>query len=237
MNKSDNSHNIIRILSKLGVCSRKQAVELVKQKRVKINGRVARYASEKASLKDIILIDNKPALKKKHRYIMLHKPAGYVTTRKDEKDRKTVYELLRGIDDWVFPVGRLDKDSEGLLIFTNDTAFGDKLTDPANFITRTYEVLVDGVVSQDESRKILKGVDIGRGEKSAPVSLRVLEAGLLSTSLEIVLTEGKNREIRRLFEALGRPVKRLVRTRFGNFALGSLKSGQWKELDADKAKA
>ena len=156
--------------------------------------------------------------------------SGYVTTRKDELNRPTVYEFLKDIDDWVFPVGRLDLDSEGLLIFTNDTKFGNILTEPRYKISRTYEVLITGQITSKEIKTVLGGIDIGRGEKTEPISLKMLSKNNDSTWVEISLKEGKNREIRRLFEALNKPVKRLIRTRFGPFKLGSLKPGKWIEL-------
>ena len=168
--------------------------------------------------------------KVKKRYILFHKPAGYVTTRKDELGRPTVYEFLKDIDDWIFPVGRLDRDSEGLLIFTNDTNFGNILTEPCYKIERTYEVLVDRPISHDEILKMLKGVDIGRGEEAQPTSVKMLDKKDGHSWVKISLKGGKNREIRRLFERFDKPVKRLIRIRFGPFSLGFIKPGRWMEL-------
>lgn len=197
--------------------------------KVRINGRRILDPGYKTRKSDRILINGKPIPRVKKRYILLHKPAGYVTTRKDELHRPTVYELLKEIDDWIFPVGRLDRDSEGLLIFTNDTKFGDILTDPRYKTERTYEVLITGHISQEEIADILKGVDIGRNEKSRPINVKILDKNDDSTWVEVTLREGRNREIRRLFEALNRPIKRLIRTKFGSFTLGSIKPGKWIE--------
>jgi 23S rRNA pseudouridine2605 synthase len=178
-----------------------------------------------------ILVNEKPLPKMDKRYILLHKPAGYVTTRKDEFGRPTVYEFLKDIDDWVFPVGRLDLDSEGLLILTNDTKFGNIMTEPSNKISRTYEVLITGHIAEDEVKALLKnGLEIGRGEKTHPTSLKIVSKNDNSTWVKVSLEEGKNREIRRLFEALNRPVIRLIRTDFGPFKLGSIDPGKWFEL-------
>jgi 23S rRNA pseudouridine2605 synthase len=223
-------HNIIRTISKSGFCSRKQALELVTAGKVKVNDKVTLDPGHKPKRSDHILVNEKPLPKSKKRYILFHKPAGYVTTRNDELGRPTVYELLKDIDEWIFPVGRLDRDSEGLLIFTNDTKFGNVLTDPSYKIDRTYEVLITGHLTDDDIEKVLKGMDIGRGEKTQPISLKILSKNDDSSWVEISLKEGKNREIRRLFEALNRPVKRLIRTKFGPFNLGSIKPGKWNEF-------
>jgi len=225
------SHNIIRTISKSGFCSRKQALALVTAGKVRINGKIIIDPGYKISKTDTILVDNKPIPKKEKRYILFHKPAGYVTTRKDELGRPTVYELLKNIDDWVFPVGRLDLDSEGLLIFTNDTEFGNIMTDPGYKIGRTYKVLITGQITENEIKDILKnGLEIGRGQKTRPTSLKIVSKNGDSTWVEVMLKEGKNREIRRLFEALKRPVKRLIRTDFGPFKLGSIDPGKWLEF-------
>ncbi|MDP3791856.1 MAG: pseudouridine synthase [Candidatus Omnitrophota bacterium] len=229
--KKSLSKNIIRTISKSGFCSRKQALGLVMAGKVKINGKTVTDPGRIIRNSDKILVNEKPISRAKKRYILLHKPAGYVTTRKDELNRPTVYEFLNDVDGWMFPVGRLDLDSEGLLIFTNDTKFGNLLTDPHYEISRTYEVQIMGQIMDSEIKDILKmGLDIGRGEKTQPTGLRILSKNDDFTWVEISLRGGKNREIRRLFGALNRPVKRLIRTRFGPFELGSLKPGKWLEL-------
>lgn len=200
-------------------------------RKVKINGKTITDPGHKTRNSDHILVNEKPLSKKGKRYILFHKPAGYVTSRKDELDRPTVYEFLKDIDDWVFPVGRLDLDSEGLLIFTNDTKLGNVLTDPRYGISRTYDVQITGHITDKEIKNILDdGLDIGRGEKTRPTGLKIMPKNDDSCWIEVSLREGKNREIRRLFEALNRPVKRLIRTRFGPFVLGSIKSGKWIEF-------
>ena len=202
---------------------------------VSMNGKTLLDPGYKPKSSDSILVNEKPlqasSLSKDKIYILFHKPAGYVTTRKDELGRPTVYEFLKDIDSWVFPVGRLDRDSEGLLIFTNDTKFGNVLTEPRYNIERTYEVSIKGSLTHEDTTKILSGLDIGRGEKTKPTGVKTLSRGNDSSVVEITLKEGKNREIRRLFEGLGKPVIRLVRTRFGPFKLGSIKPGKWIEIN------
>lgn len=225
------SKTLARIIAKRGACSRSQAFELVEAGRVTVNGCVVTDPIRTVADRDTILVDGKPIGAKASRYILLHKPAGYVTTRSDERGRRTVYDLIGGMKEWVFPVGRLDMDSEGLLIITNDTTLGNILTDPRYRILRTYRVTVSGAVTKGDLSAMRQGVDIGRGETSRPHEVKVLEERDGETVLEVTLTEGKNREIRRLFEALGKPVLRLIRTSYGPFSLGDIPPGAWREID------
>lgn len=224
------AHNIIRTISKSGLCSRKQALELVMKGSVKVGGKTVHDPGVMITDPGRISVHGRPLPKSRKRYILFHKPPGYVTTRKDELGRPTVYEFLKDVDDWIFPVGRLDLESEGLLIFTNDTGFGNILTEPRYKIDRIYEVMIDSAISQDDAAKMLKGVDIGRGEKCEPVSVRILDKKDGRPWVRVTLNGGKNREIRRLFERFSRTVKRLVRTKYGPFNLGAIKPGQWTEL-------
>ncbi len=228
------SRNLIRTLSKLGLCSRTQALAHVQAGRVTVNGRAVKDPGYVVRPGDKIHLAGQAARPQAKRYFLFHKPAGCVTTRSDEKGRKTIYDWLTGIEDWVFPVGRLDLDSEGLLILTNDTAFGHRLTEPSFEVPRTYEVWVRGLLTADDQRQISRGIDMGRGETARPAHLKILkpEAGI--SHAEITLTEGKNREVRRLFGTLGKPVIRLLRTRFGAFTLGALKPGSWEEIKLHK---
>ncbi len=225
------SKTLARALPKLGLCSRSEAFNLVRSGRVKVNGRAITDPLNNLSSADRVTVDGKAIAKEERRYILFNKPAGCVTTSKDERSRKTVYDVLGDVGGRVFAVGRLDKETEGLLIFTNDTAFGDFLTDPSNKIPRTYIATVDGPLSETDMVKALHGVDIGRGERSRPVNARILKRGERKTIVEITLVEGKNREVRRLCEALGAPVTKLVRTSFGPFRLGDIPSGKWRSFD------
>ncbi len=228
------THNIARVLSKLGLCSRKQAIELIKAGKVRLDGKTVFDPGVLAFLNSDILVNEKKPRKEEKLYVLLNKPVDCVTTRSDERGRETVYKFLAGVDKWLFPVGRLDKDSEGLLLFTNDSDFGEMMTDPGFKIPRTYEVLVSGSMSDGELACIRRGTDIGRGESSKPASVKIKKTVPWGVSLEITLTEGKNREIRRLFAAYGRTVLKLQRTRFGPFKLGNLKPGEWRYLKADE---
>lgn len=229
--KRPSSHNLIRTLSKLGLCSRKQALVHVQAGRVTVNGKCVKDPGYVVRREDKIRLNGQTASAKPKQYFIFHKPVGCVTTRSDEKGRKTIYDYLGDIGAWIFPVGRLDLDSEGLLILTNDTAFGHKLTEPSFKIPRTYEVWVQGMLTTEDQNKISQGIDIGRGETSQPSKLKIIQAANLVSHGEITLTEGKNREVRRMFETLGKPVTRLLRTRFGPYHLGNLKPGTWKEIN------
>ncbi|MDD4862354.1 MAG: pseudouridine synthase [Smithellaceae bacterium] len=222
-------------MSKSGVCSRKQALKLVKEGKVAVNGRIVTDPGKKVMGEDCISVNGGAISTNKKRYILLHKPAGYVTTRNDELGRDTVYEFLKDVKEWVFPVGRLDKDSEGLLLFTNDTRFGDRLTDPKYRVPRTYKVTVKGVISQDDLARLRKGIEIGHEETAKAETVNIIGHDKASTVMEIMLTEGKNREIRRMFECLKKPVLRLIRTRFGPYAIGSTQPGKWREISPHNA--
>lgn len=224
------AHNIIRHLSKLGVCSRKQACNLVLQGRIQVNGKTIKDPGKRVSGKEKITLDGKSLPKKEKVYLLLHKPPGYVTTRKDEKGKKTIYDLLPNTLGWIFPVGRLDQDSEGLLLLTNDTSLGERLSHPRYQVPRTYTVTVKGHPSVEDLKRIGEGLEIGQGEKTRPAHVKVLRQHITFTLLEITLTEGKNREIRRIFDLLGKPVTKLIRTQFGPFHLGSLKSGEYRRI-------
>lgn len=225
------THNIARVLSKLGHCSRRQAVELVLSGRVSIGSRAVTDPGELVPFSAEIVVDGKRLSPKENIYLILYKPVGCVTTRSDERGRDTVYKYLPHTKDWVFPVGRLDKDSEGLLIFTNDSEFSERMTKPSLKIKRTYEVLVDGTLSDAYLKQILKGTDIGRGEISKPVVARVIKELPGGSLLEISLTEGKNREIRRLMRVYGMNILMLKRVSFGPFKLGDLRPGEFRKID------
>ena len=225
------SHNLIRTLSKLGLCSRAQALEHVQAGRVTVNGRCVKEPGYEVRAGDKILLAGEAAQPKPKQYFLFHKPAGCVTTRSDERGRKTIYDWLGDIGVWIFPVGRLDMDSEGLLILTNDTAFGHRLTEPSFKVPRTYEVWVKGLLTEEDQNKMGQGLDLGRGERSKPTRLKIIRAEEPVSHAEVTLTEGRNREIRRMFECLSKPVVRLLRTRFGPYELGDLKVGTWKQIN------
>ncbi|MBQ1453352.1 MAG: rRNA pseudouridine synthase, partial [Ruminococcus sp.] len=173
--------------------------------------------------------------KKNYRYIMLNKPRGFITTMSDDRGRKCVAELVRSVGERVYPIGRLDKDSEGMLIFTNDGDFANKVMHPRNSIYKFYRVTVRPDVTEDQLVKLETGVELD-GKKTAPAVVHVLHKEQGRVVLEMILHEGKNREIRRMCEALGLEVARLRRTQIGGVKMGMLKQGDWRDLTEKEVK-
>ncbi len=231
-------HGLARVLSKLGLCSRTQGAELVHAGRVRVNGRIVRDPESPTSLeRDRISIDDAPVAAQEKIYIALNKPRGYVTTASDERGRDTVYTLLQSgkgapLDvRWLAPVGRLDKASEGLLLFTNDSAWAATLTDPASHVDKTYHVQIDALADAAVLARLREGT-IENGERLALKAVCELRRGEKNSWLEIVLDEGRNRQIRRVLAAFDVGVLRLVRVAIGALELGELAKGQWRVLSA-----
>jgi 23S rRNA pseudouridine2605 synthase len=224
---------LARALSKLGHCSRSQGALLVKAGRVRINGRVCRDPEKPVQLEsDQLSVDEQPVSAARLVYLMLNKPRGLVTTRSDEQGRATVFDCLAGNElPPLSPVGRLDRASEGLLLFTNDHAWANAITDPESHLPKTYHVQVSDVVN-DAKLKSLAGGAESEGEHLSLASVRVLRSGEKNTWLEIVLDEGRNRHIRRIMEAHQMEVLRLVRVAIGPLILGPLAKGAWRFLTA-----
>jgi 23S rRNA pseudouridine2605 synthase len=228
---------LARVLSKLGVCSRSRAAALIREARVSVDGRIERDperptdpSHERISV-DGIDIQPPPRL-----YLALNKPRGVVVSAADERGRTTVYALLESAGlPWVAPVGRLDKASEGLLLLSNDPEWAAGVTDPEHGLTKTYHVQVRPVPSPQDAAALVTGFELG-GERLAAVAARVLRAGRRNAWLEIVLDEGRNRQIRRLLDPLGYEVLRLVRVAIGTLALGELGKGQWQILTGDEVR-
>src|SRR4029077_398125 len=220
-----------RVLSKAGIASRTTTREWIQQGRVKVNGRIIRNPDHWVeSAKDAVHLDGLKVREEKKIYVALNKPTGVVTSFGDRDNRPTVYDQLKGLDRWVFPVGRLDMDTSGLIILTNDTDYGERLLQPDSKVPKTYYGKVSGVVTLDEYFQLAGGLDIGRGEKTGPAIVREVRATDKYTWFELTITEGKNRQVRRMFEAIGHPVLKLVRVRIGDFELGDLAPGKFKRL-------
>ena len=230
-------HGLARVLSKRGLCSRTEAARWIADGRVSVDGRIVRDP-EAATLPDAaVAIDGLPAVAARRCYVMLHKPRGLVTTTRDEQGRDTVYRCLDGAGlPWLAPVGRLDKASEGLLLLGNDPAWAAAITDPARGPRKTYHVQVDRVPDAALLRALEAGAEV-EGEHLRAGSARVLRAGAKNAWLEIVLDEGRNRQIRRLLAAFDVAVLRLVRVAIGGLALGDLPKGGWRELTAEEVAA
>jgi 23S rRNA pseudouridine2605 synthase len=221
----------------MGYCSRSQATALIRAGRVTLNGRLARNPEAPVRMgRDHIAVDGSTLEEHPKIYLMMNKPRGLVTTASDEKGRATVYDLLESgkYREWVSPVGRLDKASEGLLLLTNDSKWGAKITDPASHLDKQYHVQVDRLAGDDLLARIIGGVRVG-GERLSVKAARVLRVGNKNSWLEITLDEGKNRQIRRLLEAVGVQVLRLLRVSVGDLKLGDLKKGAVRPLtEAEK---
>jgi 23S rRNA pseudouridine2605 synthase len=225
-----------RILSKAGIASRTTTREWIEQGRVKVNGRVVRNPDHWVETgKDAVHLDGLKVREEKKVYIALNKPTGVVTSFGDNRDRPTVYDYIKGLDRWVFPVGRLDMDTSGLLILTNDTEFGETLLQPGSKTPKTYYVKVSGILTADDYFSLAYGLDIGRGETTGPAVVREVRGTDKYTWFELTITEGKNRQVRRMCEAVGHPVLKLVRVRIGRLELADLPVGQFRVLNHKEA--
>jgi 23S rRNA pseudouridine2605 synthase len=223
---------LARALSKLGYCSRSEAAKLICAGRVRLNGAPRRDPETPVRLqRDRITVDREVVRAESRIYLMLNKPRGVVTTAFDEKGRPTVYSFLGEQLPWVGPVGRLDKASEGLLLLTNDSEWGARISDPGSHLDKTYHVQAGAIVRESLTSVFLNGTRAG-GELLRAKRARVLRSGEKNTWLEIVLDEGKNRQIRRMFEHFGIAVLRLIRVGIGPLALGQLAKGKSRALAA-----
>ncbi len=231
---------LARALSKLGYCSRSEAVRLIKAGKVALNSRV-RTDPETPTLvgTDKIVVDGVPVGAVKLVYLMLNKPRGLVTTTSDELGRETIFECLRGggLPAHLSAVGRLDKASEGLLLVTNDTRWAAAVTDPQQHVNKVYHVQIDRLADEAFLRDLEKGVITDEGEKLHAKTATLLRTGIKNCWLEIMLDEGKNRHIRRLIEEMNGEVLRLVRIRIGVLELGTLAKGAWRYLTPVEVKA
>jgi len=208
--------------------------------RVRVAGRVVTGPARRIDpRRDVVTVDGVLVRDETERIVIaLHKPLDTITSRVDLGGRATVYDLLGDVGRWVFPVGRLDRDTSGLLLMTNDHRLGERLTNPDSHVSKTYHARVAGVPSPEALRVLRDGVPLGDGTLTRPARVRVLGAARgASTWLEIVLTEGKNRQVRRMCAAVGHEVRDLARVAIGRFALGDLASGEWRRLDTGEIAA
>jgi 23S rRNA pseudouridine2605 synthase len=220
------------VLSKAGIGSRTQARSWIHAGRVRVNGRVVEDPDLWVDFRrDKVLFDGKPLQAKERVYILLYKPSGYITTFSDPDGRPTVYDLIRDVETFVSPVGRLDLDTSGLLILTNDTQFAEQLTNPEHKIAKTYLVKCAGIVSDEALERMRGGVDLSDGMTLPARVRRVRDTGR-NSHIEISITEGRNRQVRRMVEAIESRVLKLVRTRIGPVEIGDLRIGTWRELTA-----
>ncbi len=239
MSASHQRHGLSRALSKLGFCSRSAAVELIKAGRVMVDGVIRRNPDFPTDAsRDRIEVDGEIVSAARKIYLMLNKPRGFVTTARDELERQTVFDLLppEFKKCHLSAVGRLDKASEGLLLLTNDNAWGDGLINPDSHVDKVYHVQIDAVADEALLQRMVQGVTVD-GEKLSARGADFLRSGGKTSWLVVTLCEGKNRQIRRLLEALGCEVLRLIRVAIGPLELGSLEKGKTRALTAAEVKA
>lgn len=219
-----------KILAASGAASRRKAEELIRAGRVTVNGKPAKLGDSALPGRDVIALDGERLTASGEKYYLaLHKPRGFVTTMSDERDRKCVAQLVEDLGERVYPVGRLDKDSEGLLLLTNDGEFANLVAHPRGHVAKTYRVTVRPSVTEEQLNRLAVGIELD-GRMTAPAKVRVLEQQPGRVVLEMVLTEGRNREIRRMCETLGLEVARLKRIAIGPVRLGMLPQGKHREL-------
>ena len=223
---------INKFLAACGVAGRRACDKIVQDGRVTINGKLA-VLGDDVEMDDVVKVDGKPVALKKNEYYILHKPKGYLSTVSDDKGRKTVMDILGSNVGRVYPVGRLDYDSEGLLILTTDGELAQHLTHPSNEVPKTYLVKVEGRLTEADLNPIRSGIELD-GVLTKKCRAHIVETNKGYTKVEMVLREGKNREIRRMFEAIGREVMLLKRTKVGELSLRGLARGEFRKLTPEE---
>ena len=226
-----------KFLAEAGVASRRASEKLILEGKVSVNNRVVRELGTRIDPRtDYVLVSGEIVRPRRKIYVAVHKPAGCVTTRSDPEGRPTIFDLLPAEWRHIYPVGRLDYESEGLIFLTNDGEFALRLTHPRYGVGKRYEVAVEGRVERSVERELVRGVVDG-GDRLRARSARVISSSNRESVLELELTEGKNREIRRLCRVLGMSVRRLVRKQIGSIKLGQLKPGKWRTLTEGEIKS
>lgn len=235
---SNKEVRIQKFMSECGVCSRRKAEEMVMEGKVKINGKTALIGEKVNPYTDKVTVKGKLIKRQKEkRYILLHKPRGFVTTLSDEKGRKDITVLTEDISERVYPVGRLDKNSEGMLILTNDGEFANMITHPKTHIPKTYRVTVRPPVTDEVINRLINGVTLDDGYTTAPADVNIVQSEENRIVMIITIYEGKNRQIRRMCEALGLELIRLKRIAIGEIRLGMLPQGKWRDLTEQEVRS
>ena len=254
MNSSSSAIRLQKILSQAGIASRRAAEKLIEEGRVSVNGHTIREMGVKAdpAVDDIRVDGRRLRAPERHRYILLNKPAGVVTTRSDPQRRQTVVDLLQGVREYVYPVGRLDYDSEGLLILTNDGDLAARLTHPRHEVERTYEAHVAGAPDNEAIEQLRRGIPLD-GRRTMPADVKLLSRAAAPRSslaprrgapavkrvngvVLITIREGRNRQVRRMCEAVGHPVRKLRRVRIGPISDRRLRLGEWRDLSLQEVR-
>ena len=228
---SENMERLQKLIAQAGICSRREAEKIILAGRVTVDGKIVNELGAKADLKQKICVDGKPIkICAEKIYILLNKPRGYVSTVKDERGRRTVLELLdENFSERVYPVGRLDLNSEGLILLTNDGELTNALIHPRFEVEKTYRAKISGVITEEKLDKLRAGIELDDG-LTAPAEIYRLDKDLI----EITIHEGRNRQVRRMFAAIGCDVKRLRRIKFANLTLDGLKVGKYRFLTAEE---
>ncbi len=226
-----------KYLAQCGVASRRHAEEMIADGKVSVNGVTITQMGTQVEDGDRVCVNGKPVRpEEKKEYIIYHKPAGEVTTVSDPEGRTTVLDRFRDFPVRLFPVGRLDYDSEGLLLLTNDGELADKMMHPSNEVNKAYLALVDGMVTMDEVKKLRNGIELD-GRLTSPASVRVMKLEEGRTHLLVTIHEGRNRQVRRMLDAVGHQVLALRRVQFGPLVLGNMRRGEWRRLTDEEVRA
>ncbi|MBS1874431.1 MAG: rRNA pseudouridine synthase [Acidobacteria bacterium] len=226
-----------RVLSKAGIGSRTDARKWIGAARVRVNGKLVQTPDYWVDLeRDRVTLDGKPVRAQERRYLLLYKPKGYITSNGDPDGRATVYDLIGELGAWVVPVGRLDQDTSGLLLMTNDTQFAERIMNPEFHVPKTYLVKCSTVVGDDALDRLRNGVELSDGPTRPAEVRRVRDSGKY-THLEITITEGRNRQVRRMIEAVDSKVLKLVRTAIGQIEIGGLQIGAYRDLTPAELRA
>lgn len=221
-----------KYMAKCGVASRRKSEEIISEGLVEVNGKIIKKQGFIVDPdKDIVKVNGKIIKLERHNvYIMVNKPVGYVTTLKDEKDRRIVTDLIEGVTERIYPVGRLDIDTSGLLLLTNDGDLTHKLTHPSNKVVKRYIAVVEGVPNKSELESLRNGIKID-GRKTAPATVKIAKRYETESILDIRIHEGRNRQVKKMCEAINHPVKKLKRISIGEIELGDLAIGSWRYLN------
>jgi pseudouridine synthase len=226
-----------RVFSKAGIGSRTEARHAIAAGKVRVNGQIVEDPEHWVDLdRDRVTLNGKPLRRAPGQYVLLYKPKGYLTTYRDPQGRPTVYDLIAGLGTWVTPVGRLDLDTSGLLLLTNDTDFAEQVMNPESKVPKTYQVKTATKLNETQIEQLRRGVELSDGP-TRPAAVTLLRETSRYSHLELVLTEGRNRQVRRMIEAVGSKVLKLVRTAIGPIRIGDLPIGAWRALTREEVRA
>lgn len=219
-----------KYLAEAGVASRRKCEELIAQGKIEVNGQIVTVPGTKINGSEIIKVDGREIRQEQRKvYVLLNKPAGYISTAKDQFSRKTVLDLVSTVKERIYPVGRLDYDTSGLIMLTNDGELANQLTHPKHEMQKVYRVMIEGTMSEEEMATIKTGVTI-EDYKTAPANVKIIDTSKKDSIIELSIHEGKNRQIRKMFDALGHTVLRLKRIAIGPLTIEGLEEGKWRYL-------